>query len=132
MMITPAVTDSLGTSNLISNLNSAPLFSHVIHCSSSSRPVHYFLLFNCSVMSDSLQPHGLQHTWFPSPSPTQGACSNSCPSSQCHPAISSCVIPFSCPQPLAASGSFLMSQLFTSGGQSIGASASVPPMNIQD
>ena len=83
-----------------------------------------------------LQPHGLQHTRPPCPSPTPGACSNSCPSSQwCHPTISSSVIPFSsgllsCP----ASGSFPMSQFFTSGGQRIGASASasVLPMNIQD
>ena len=131
-MITPAVTDSLGTSDLISNLNSAPPFSHVILCSSSFRPVHYFLLFNCSVMSDSLRPHGLQHTRLPCPSPTHGTCSNSCPSSWCHPTISSSVVPFSCSQSLSASGSFLMSQLFASGGQSIGASASVLPMNMQD
>ena len=72
----------------------------------------------------------------PCPSPTPGVYSNSCPSSWwCHPAISSSVDPFaSCPQSLPASGSFLMSQLFTWGGQSIGvsASASVPPMNTQD
>ena len=87
-------------------------------------------------MSDSLQPHGLQHTRPPCPSPTSRACSNSCPLSQwCHPAISSSVVPFSsCPQSLPASGSFPMSQLFTWGVQSIGvsASASVLPMNTQD
>ena len=81
-------------------------------------------------------PHGLQHTRLPCSSPTPGACSNSCPPSQwCNPTIPSSVIPFSsCPQPLPASESFPMSQLFPSGGQSIGvsASASVLSMNIQD
>ena len=88
-----------------------------------------------SVMSDSLRPHGLQHTRPPCPSPTPGAYPNSCPSSQwCHPTISSSVIPFSRLQSFPASGSFPMSQLFTSGGQSIGVSAStsVLPMNTQD
>ena len=84
-------------------------------------------------MSDSLRPHGLQHS---RPSPTPRVYSNSCPLSQwCHPTISSSVIPFySCPQSFPASGSFQMSQFFASGGQSIGfsASASVLPMNIQD
>ena len=92
--------------------------------------------FSQSVMSDSLQLHGLQHTRFPCPSPTPGACSNPCPSSWwCHPTISSSGVPFSSHlQPFPASGSFPMSQFFTSGGQSIGvlASASVLPMNIQD
>ena len=88
-----------------------------------------------SVMSHSLQPHGLQHTRPPCPSPTPGVYSNSCPLSRwCHPTISSSVIPFSCLQFFPASGSFPMSQLFTSGGQSIGVSAStsVLLMNIQD
>ena len=92
------------------------------------------LLFSCSVMSNSLRPHGLQHPKFPCPSPSPGACSNSCPLSRwCHPTISSSVVPFSCLQSLPTSGSFLMSQLFASGGQSIGASASslVLPINIQ-
>ena len=73
--------------------------------------------FSCSVMSDSLQPHGLQHTRPPCPSPTPGVYPNSCPLSRwCHPAISSSVIPFSsCPQSLPALGSFPMSQFFTSG-----------------
>ena len=75
----------------------------------------------------------LQHARPPCPSPTPRVHSNSCPSSWlCHPAISPSVVPFSsCPQSLPASGSFPMSQLFASGGQSIGASASVLPMNIQ-
>ena len=72
-----------------------------------------------SVVSDSLQPHGLQHARLPCPSPTPGAYSNSCPSSRwCHPAISSSVIPFSsCLQSFPASGYFQMSQFFASGGQ---------------
>ena len=86
-------------------------------------------------MSDSLQPHGLQHARLTYPSPSPRACSNSCPLSLwCHPTISSTVIPFSsCPQSFPASGSFPVSQLFISGGQSIGASASasVLPVNIQ-
>ena len=96
----------------------------------------YSVQFSRSVMSDSLGPHGLQHARLPCPSPTPGACSNSCPSSGwCHPTISSSAIPFSsCLQSFPASGSFLMSQFFPSGGQSIGASASasVLLMNIQD
>ena len=86
-------------------------------------------------MSNSLQPHGLQHPRLTCISPTPGAYSNSCPLSQwCHPTISSSVVPFSRLQPFPASGSFPMSQFFASGGQSIGTSASVsvPPMNIQD
>ena len=92
--------------------------------------------FSHSVLSDSLQPHGLQHPRLPCPLPTPRAYSNSCPLRRwCHPTISSSVIPFSsCPQSFPASGSFQMSQLFASGGQSIGASASasVLPINIQD
>ena len=85
-------------------------------------------------MSYSFWPHELQHARPPCPSPTPRVHSNSCPSSRwCHLAISSSVIPFSsCPQTLSASGSFPMSQLFSWGGQSIGASASVLPMNTQD
>ena len=101
------------------------------------------LLLSHSLMSDSLRPHGLQHTRLPCPSPSPGVCSNSCSLSQwCHPTISSSVIPFSCPQsfpasgsfPMRASGSFPMSQSLESDGQSIGvsASASVLSMNIQD
>ena len=85
-------------------------------------------------MSDSLQPHGLQHARLPCPSPTPGVYSNSSPLSWwCHTTISSSVVPFSfCLQSCPASGSFQMSQFFASRGQSIGVSASVLPMNIQD
>ena len=92
--------------------------------------------FSHSVMFHSLWPHGLQHTRLPCPSATPRAFSNSCPSSQwCHPTTSSSVVPFSsCLQPFPASGSFPMSQFFTSDGPNIGfsASASVLPVNIQD
>ena len=92
--------------------------------------------FICSVMSNSLLSHGLQHARLPCPSPTPGACSNSCLSSWwCHPTISSSIVPFSsCLQSFPASGSFQMSQLFTSGGQRmrVSASASVLLVNIQD
>ena len=92
--------------------------------------------FSYSVMSNSSRPHGNQNAGPPCPSPTPGSCSNSCPSSQwCHPTISSSIMPFSsCLQSFPASGSFPMIQFFTSGGQSIGASASilVLPMNTQD
>ena len=93
------------------------------------------LFFSRSVLSDSWGPYGLQHARLPCPSPSPGACSNSCPLSQwCHPTISSSVIPFfSCLQSFPASGSFPMSWLFVPTGQNIGvsASASVLPMNIQ-
>ena len=83
-------------------------------------------------MFNFLQPHGLQHTRLPCPSPSPRACSNSHPLSRwCYP-ISSSVIPFSsCLQSFPSSGSFQMSLLFASGGQNIGTSASVLPMNIQ-
>ena len=84
------------------------------------------LFFCCSVVSDSLQPDGPQHARLPCPSPSSGACSNSCPSSQWgHPTILSSVSPFSsCLQSFPAPGSFLKNQLLASDGQSIGASAS--------
>ena len=92
--------------------------------------------FSRSVVSDSLQPHEPQYTRPPRPSTTPRVHSNPCPLCQwCHPTISSSVVPFSpCPQSFPASGSFQMSQLSTSGGQSIGTSAStsVPAMNTQD
>ena len=92
--------------------------------------------FSCSVVSYSLRPHGLQHARLPCPSPTPRVYSNSCPSHQwCHPTISSSAVPFSSRlQSFPASGSFQMSQFFTSGGQSIRVSAlaSVLPMTIQD
>ena len=84
--------------------------------------------FNCSVMSDSLLPHGLQHTRPPCPSPTPRVYPNPCPLSRwCHPTISSSVVPLSsCPQSLPASESFPVSQLFAWGGQSTGISALAP------
>ena len=88
--------------------------------------------FSLSVVSDSLRPHGLQHTRPPCPSPTPRAYSYSCPSSQwCHLTISSSVVPFlSCLQSFPASGSFLVSQFFASGGQSVGSfSFSISPSN---
>ena len=92
--------------------------------------------FSCSVVSDSLRPHGSQHARPPCPSPTTRVYPSSRPLSQWwHPTISSSVVPFSsCLQSFPASGSFQMSQLFASGGQSIGVSAStsVLPMNTQD
>ena len=107
----------------------SPLLNLFCFCFSS---VH----FSLSVMSDSLWLHESQHVRLPCPSPTPGIHSNSCPSSRwCHPAISSSVIPLSsCPQSHPASESFPVSQLFASGGQSIGvlASASVLLMNTHD
>ena len=102
----------------------------MLHCEDFS--AHPF----SSVMSNFLQPHGLQHARPPCPSPTPRPCSISCPLSQwCHPTISSSVIPFSsCLQSFPVSGAFLMSQVFASGGQSIEVSTSALalPMNIQD
>ena len=92
--------------------------------------------FSHSVVSDSLWPHGLQHARLPCVSPIPGVYPNPCPLSWwCHPTISSSVVPFSsCLQSFPATGSFQMSQLITSGGQSIGASAStsILPINTQD
>ena len=100
-------------------------------CSATSS-VH----FSRSVVSESLRPHESQHARPPCPSPTPGVHPNPCPLSRwCHPTISSSVVPFSsCPQYFPASESFQMSPLFTSGGQSIGVSAStsVLLMNTQD
>ena len=94
------------------------------------------LMLSHSVMSDFFWPHGLWHTRLPYPLPSPRVCSNPCPLSWwCHPTIPSSVIPFSsCLKSFPASESFLMSRLFASGGQSIGASVSafVLPMNIQD
>ena len=91
------------------------------------------LLFSHSVMSNSLRPHGLQQARLPCSSQSPRVYSNSCPLSQwCHPTILSSVAPFSsCPQFCPATWFFPMSPLFTSGGQNIGASALVIPMNIQ-
>ena len=95
---------------------------------------HFLLLFSCQVMSHSLQPHGLQHARPPCPSSCPRVCPSSCPLNWwCHSTVSSSVTPFSsCPQSFPASGSFPTSLLFASGGQSIGASASVLVINIQD
>ena len=94
------------------------------------------LLYSRSVMSYSLQPHGLQHTRLPCPSPSPRACSNSCSLSRwCHPTISSSMVPFSsCFLSFPAPESFPVSQFLETGSQSIGvsASASVLPVNIQD
>ena len=93
-----------------------------------------FLLFSHSVVSNSLRPCGLQHARLSCPSLSPKVCSNSCPLSWwCHPTISSSVtLSFSCLQSFPASGSFPMSQLFASGGQSIGASTSFLLINIQE
>ena len=110
--------------------NSAEKDTSMFQCSLTQCSVQ----FSCSVMSDSLQPHGLHHTRLPCPSPTSRAYLNSYPLSRwCHPTILSSLVPFStCLQSFPASGSFPMSQFFPSGGQSVGASASVLPMTIQD
>ena len=113
---------------------------NIQNADTSTNPNHSLL---CSVQLTSvtqscttLQPHGLQHTRPLCPSPNPGVYSNSCPLSQwCHPTISSSVVTFSsCLQSFPASGYFQMSQFFTSGGQSIGVSASTSalPMNTQD
>ena len=106
-------------------------FDRTLH----NRHTSCWVRFSCSVVSDSLRPHELQHTRPPCPSPTPRVYPNSCPLSQwCHPTISSSVIPFSsCLQSFPTSGSFQMSQTFTSGGQNTGVSAStsVLPMNTQ-
>ena len=101
-----------------------------IYSSDYNIPVRLLLL---SLSRDSLQSHGLHHARLPCPSLSPGVCSSSCPLSQCClPTISSLVVPFSsCAQSFPASGSFPVSRLFTSGGQNIGTSASVLPMNIQ-
>ena len=102
----------------------------------NSKLTHDLVQFSHSVMSDSLRSHESQHARPPCPSPTPGVYLNSCPLSWwCHPTISSSVVPFSsCLQSFPATGSFQMSQLFTSDGQSIGVSpsTSVLPMNTQD
>ena len=110
--------------NISHNDFKASLFRHLV----------FGFMTSCSIVSDSLWPHGLQHARLPCLSSTPRPYSNSCPSSQwCHPTISFSVIPFfSCPQSFPASRSFQMSQFFASGGQNIGisASASVLPMSV--
>ena len=116
---------------LLSSLVMGHLLALGLICSFCTNILRQLLLFSCSVVFNSLQHHGLQHARLPCPSPSPGTCSNSCPLNRYHPPISSSVIPFSfCLQSFPASGSFLMSQLFALGGQSIRAtvSASVLPM----
>ena len=115
---------------LTSNHKNIVMRGWIKYMKSPNHSPMFSVQFSSSVMSDSLRLHGLQHARLPCPSPPPGACSNSCPLSQwCHTTISSSV-----PQSFPASGSFVMSWLFTSGAQSIGASASgsVLPVNIQD
>ena len=111
-------------------------WNEMIHLHYSVWSLFSSVQFSCSVVSDSLRPHEPQHARPPCPSPTPEVHPNPCPLCQwCHPTISSTVIPFSsCPQSFLASGSFQMSQLFASGGQSIGVSVSpsVLPMNIKE
>ena len=118
--------------------NIVKIVQRVPVCLTTSSPIINILhsvQFSCSVMSDSLRSHEPHHARPPCPSPTPGVHQNPCPLSRwCHPIISSSVVPFSsCPQSFPASGSFPVSQLFASSGQSIGfsASASLLPMNTQ-
>ena len=108
----------------------------IIDVFNNTNSSYYSVQFSRSVVSDSLRHCEPQHARPPCPSPTPGVYPNSCPLNRwCHPTISSSVVPFSsCPQSLPASGSFQMSQLFASGGQNIGVSASISvlPMNTQD
>ena len=122
---------------------SNPSLLQLLHWQANFSPLSYLgspflrqlLLFSCSIMSNSLQPHGLQNSRPPCPSPSPGPCSNSCPLSWwCHSTILSSVVAFSsCLQSFPASGSFPKSWLFASGVQSIKASvlASVLPVNSQ-
>ena len=123
-------------SHLPSHLTSKPELYICKYCTISSTIFKDLIQFSRSVASNSLWHHGLQHTRFLGPSLTPRACSNLCPSSPwCHPTISSFVVPFfSCVQSFPASGSFLRSQFFISGGQSTGVSALalVLPKNTQD
>ena len=107
-------------------------FRNSLHIFQPSHPSVSSVQFSCSVLSDSLQPHEPQHARPPCPSPTPGVYPDSCPLSWwCHSTISSSVIPFSsCPQSFPASGSFEVSQLFASVGQSIGVSASSTVLSV--
>ena len=126
------ITDTASMFSLI-----GPVLHYTMIQNLSTRGVQFSSVqFSRSVVSDSLRPHEPQHTRPPCPSPSPGVNPNPCPLSQgCHPTISSSVVPFSsCLQSFSESGSFHMSKLFTSGGQSTGVSAStsVLPMNTQD
>ena len=121
---------------LTSNHKNIVMRGWIKYMKSPNHSPMFSVQFSSSVMSDSLRLHGLQHARLPCASPTSRACSNSCPLSRwCHPTISSSVNPLSsCPQSFQASGSFQMSQLFASGGQNIGVSASISVLlkNTQD
>ena len=109
--------------------------NEIIHSNGKKKncgSIGYLCCYSVAKLCPTLmRPHGLQHARLPCPPLSPRVCSNSCPLSQwCHPIISSSATPF-CPQSFPASGSFPMSQLFAWGGQSIGASASVLPMNFQ-
>ena len=131
----PGGPQSIGSQRLKHNwvINTLTFYLSSSSYGSGTQHLHSSVQFSSSVVSDSLRPHGLQHTRLPCPLPTPETCSNSCPSNQwCHPTISSSVVPFSsCLQSCPASRSFLMSQFFASGGQSFSFSIS-PSMNIQD
>ena len=120
-------------STILALENSMDYTAHgVVKSQTWLRDFHFTSLqFIHSAMSESLQPHELQHTRPPCPLPTPGVCPNSYPLSWwCHPTISFSAVPFSsCPQSFPASGSFPMSQFFTSGGQSIGVSALASVLN---
>jgi len=107
-------------------------FNIAVVCKAWGWTYSCILLLSRSVMSESLQPRGLQHSRLACPSPSSRACSNSCPLNQwCHRTISSSVFPFSsCLQSFPESGSFPVSQLFASGGQSFGVSASASVLPI--
>ena len=132
------ISGHLGCFHLLTVVNNECSYGHSVQFSSVTQSCPALCdPTDCSTTPQTTaQPHGLQHARLPCPSPTLGAYSNSCPSSLwCHPTISSSVIPFSSwLQSFLASGSFQMSQFFASGGQKIGASASVSvlSMNIQD
>ena len=120
------VATELGSHSLLQSIKNDSKFKNRTYCQAPSQiPYSHFSHFSHSVVSDSLQPQGLQHAWLPCLSPTPRVCSHSCPISwSCHPTISSSVVPFSsCPQSSPPSGSFPVSQFFASGGQSIGISA---------
>ena len=115
-------------------LESSKEKGHIFHRELAFPTVYLKAHFSSVLFSGSVVSNSLQHARPPCPSPTSGVHQNPCPSSRwCHPTVSSSVIPYSsCPQSFPASGSFQRSQLFASGGQSIGVSTSILPVNTQD
>ena len=108
------------------------LFGVITLTSHREHPFRRVQFSSVAQLCPTLGPHGLQHTWLPCPPPSPGVCSNSCPLSLwCHPTISFSVAHFSCPPSLLASGSFLVSWLFASGGQSIGVSVSASVLSMK-